>query len=808
MHFCGFTEHQSDTRRYARSLANLDVGEPRTVRMIYFLPNDRPYRADVVQRMKDEILSIQAFFAEQMGVHGYGKLTFRVETDPQGEPIVHRVDGEHPDSYYIDNPDPMLDQIERAFNLDVNIYLIVIDNSIERVAKFATGFAGRGFALVNEEFSRDLPANLATHELGHVFGLGHDFRNRKGEYIMSYGPGWSRLSACHAELLSVHPYFNPDIPIEEGQSPTIEIISPLTYPAGSKSVSVQLKVSDSEGLHQVFLVGFDARSSGGLAACQGLAGEKDALVEFNYEGVITENGLRSFPHYVAHEIRVGAIDTEGNRSGEHFTLLEILPIYNAIATLKGGHAHGVNSVSFSPDGTTLAVGTSQGVKLWDMATRQIATLPHTATVNSVSFSRDGTTLAAGTWQEVKLWDMATRQNTAIFEGQTHWVNSVSFSPDGATLASRLGDGTVKLWDVTARQNIVTLEGNTGEYGSVSFSPDGTTIAYGAADGTVKLWDVTTRQNIATLEGHTDVVKSVTFSLYGTTLASGSWDRTVKLWDVTTRQNIATLTGHTAGVISVSFSSDGITLASGSRDRTVKLWDVTTGVSFATLLHTTGVNSVSFSPDGATLAAGTIDGTVELWDTSELTQVRLEAIAEIVDIPDSNLRAAIATTFDKSPSALIVRRNMLALNKLVAAHASISDLTGLELAINLMYLTLEESSVSDISALAGLTNLTFLSLWDNNISDGIKPRRTDLGGSGHDQPRNTEIWGQRSIGYFGISGLDQPRNTEFLGQRSIGYFGISGHDQPRNTEILGQRSIGYFGISGLDNSISEFRQWRV
>ncbi len=153
VHICGVTGLQSDShrstqspnRRYARSLANLDVGDPRTVRTIYFLPNDRPYRADVVQRMKDEILSIQAFFAEQMGVHGYGKLTFRVETDPQGEPIVHRVDGEHPDSYYIDNPDPMLDQIERAFNLDVNIYLIVIDNSVERVSRGATGFAGRGF---------------------------------------------------------------------------------------------------------------------------------------------------------------------------------------------------------------------------------------------------------------------------------------------------------------------------------------------------------------------------------------------------------------------------------------------------------------------------------------------------------------------------------------------------------------------------------------------------------------------------------------------------------------------------------------
>jgi hypothetical protein len=80
---------------------HLNTGKPRTVRMIYFLPNDQPYRVDVVQRMKDEIRKVQIFFAEQMGVHGYGNKTFRVEADSQGEPKVHRVDGQYPDNHYV-----------------------------------------------------------------------------------------------------------------------------------------------------------------------------------------------------------------------------------------------------------------------------------------------------------------------------------------------------------------------------------------------------------------------------------------------------------------------------------------------------------------------------------------------------------------------------------------------------------------------------------------------------------------------------------------------------------------------------------
>ena len=87
----------------AKRLADLDVGEPRTVRLFYFLPNDRPFRTDVVQRIKDEIRNIQVWFGEQIQAHGYGYKTFRFETDDQGEPLVHRVDGQHPDSHYLDN---------------------------------------------------------------------------------------------------------------------------------------------------------------------------------------------------------------------------------------------------------------------------------------------------------------------------------------------------------------------------------------------------------------------------------------------------------------------------------------------------------------------------------------------------------------------------------------------------------------------------------------------------------------------------------------------------------------------------------
>ena len=240
----------------AKRLANLDVGPPRTVRLIYFLPNDRPYRAEVVNDMKTKVRQVQTFYDEQMQAHGYNR-AFRFETDAAGSPIVHRVDGQHPDSHYFDHTlFTVENELSQTFDFQRNIYIVVIDNSIHGVGYWGqlAGGVGApegkvgGLGLFPEE------AGFGTmgHELGHAFGLEHDFRDDAD--IMSYGFRDEQLSACAAEFLAVHPYFNRAVSTStiETTRPTIELISPR-YPAGANSASVQLRVRDSEGLHQVTL---------------------------------------------------------------------------------------------------------------------------------------------------------------------------------------------------------------------------------------------------------------------------------------------------------------------------------------------------------------------------------------------------------------------------------------------------------------------------------------------------------------------------------------------------------------------------
>ena len=116
---------------------------------------------------------------------------------------------------------------------------------------------------------------------------------------------------------------------------------------------------------------------------------------------------------------------------------------------------------------------------------------HEAGVISVSFSPDGRTIASGSYDDtIRLWDAVTGVPIRTLTGHTDWVHSVSFSPDGRTIASGSLDETIRLWDAVTGVPIRTLTGHTWLVNSVSFSPNGNTIASGSSDGTILLWELT------------------------------------------------------------------------------------------------------------------------------------------------------------------------------------------------------------------------------------------------------------------------------------------------------------------------------
>ena len=172
--------------------------------------------------------------------------------------------------------------------------------------------------------------------------------------------------------------------------------------------------------------------------------------------------------------------------------------------------------------------------MWDVSTGTLkSTLTgHQFGVQSVSFSPDGSTLASGSGDgTVRLWDVSTGTLRTTLTGYMGRVIGALFSPDGLMVASVRGDDTVRVWDVSTGTLKAALAGHTDNIISVSFSPDGSMVASGGDDQTVRLWDVSMGTLKSTFTGHTRTVYSVSFSPDGTTLASGSFDKTVLLWNL-------------------------------------------------------------------------------------------------------------------------------------------------------------------------------------------------------------------------------------------------------------------------------------
>ena len=278
------------------------------------------------------------------------------------------------------------------------------------------------------------------------------------------------------------------------------------------------------------------------------------------------------------------------------------------------HPSSVKSVAFSPDGSRLASGSDEIVRIWNTATGELehALEGHTKWVLSVVFSHNGQFIVSGSQDKtVRIWNTATCETTHMLTGHTSDVLSVAIPSNDQFVVSGSYDRTVRTWDTATGELLRELKGHGYKVVSVAVSPDCQHIA-SLSGGEVWIWtkDGVIEHKLESPPNQHTHLYDLAFSHDGCRILCAYR----MVWTTTGhRMDTDKDPGHLVDTRSVAYSPDDGEIVCGMEDGTVKIWKADTNETHQLGIHTYVVTSVAFSPDGSRIASGSEDTTVRIWD---------------------------------------------------------------------------------------------------------------------------------------------------------------------------------------------------
>lgn len=258
------------------------------------------------------------------------------------------------------------------------------------------------------------------------------------------------------------------------------------------------------------------------------------------------------------------------------------------------HSDMIWDVAFSPDERYVASASwDASINLWDIETKELVykfmhaqKFRFTQTepfyqermvpnmINTIAFSPDGSLLASGSSDGIiRVWDLISGELTEHIDiHDSVSVSEILFNNTGTKLIS--SSDKIKIYDLKHRAVEMVLDGHHGQLiGDLDVDNSGVLLISGdiaVRNPLIVLWNLETGDQIRTFEGHQKVIRDIAFSSDDSMIASAGEDNLIILWSVHTGDSVITFSDHDQKELNaVCFTRDNQMIVYGSQDKTIK-----------------------------------------------------------------------------------------------------------------------------------------------------------------------------------------------------------------------------------------------